>query len=374
MKINDDGTNKVYFSSHLKRFKCWENIREALDSQSVQYGILPDTKDIWVRDFMPIQIQQNSFLDYIYNPDYLKNLNKYVTIDKSACYDFLGSHLQFLDVILDGGNFINCGDKILMTDKIFIENKHIDKRTLVDLIETMFSAEIVILPWDKAEPYGHADGMVRFVKPGHVLINHYKDYDEHLRSQLIKVLSNHFISISELAYGTYARNSSWAHLNFLRVGNKLFVPQLNIASDDMAINQIQDVYSDCYVVPVHIGGIVKKGGGLNCVSWNIKEYESPLFKSTYVHYAEKMHELLIQRKEMRTTVSELFGILIEERMDVVSPDIVHLPDMFTLTQAFWDCIKRHKMILRSEVFPNASDIGFPYNIPYNFCLVSENTK
>ena len=368
MKINDDSTNKVYFSSHLKRFKCWDNLQQALDSQSVKYGILPETKDIWVRDFMPIQIQENSFVDYNYKPDYLNNLNTYITDDKSACYDFLGSRFQFLDVIMDGGNLISCGDKILMTDKVFTENNDIDKRTLLDSIETMFSAEIVLLPWDKAEPYGHADGMVRFVKSGHVIINHYQDYDKQIRSQLIKVLGKHFTSISELSYGSNARNSSWAHLNFLRVGNNLFVPQLNVASDEMAINQIKDVYSDCYVIPVQIDGIVKKGGGLNCVSWNIKENHSPVFKNSYVHYAEAMHEILIQRKQMRTTVCELFGIMISERQEYANYDTKFLPDMFTLTQTLWDCIKKYKRIVRNEVFPHASDIGFPYNIPYNFQL------
>ena len=87
----------------------------------------------------------------------------------------------------------------------------------------------------------------------------------------MKVLRLHFSKISELQYGKYAQKNSWAHINFLRVGNFLLVPQIGIASDTMAIEQLKEIYRDCEVVPCEAKGIVAKGGAFNCVSWNIKE-------------------------------------------------------------------------------------------------------
>ena len=55
------------------------------------------------------------------------------------------------------------------------------------------------------------------------------------------------------------------------VGNIIFVPQMNIASDIIAIEQLQNIYSGCEIVPVEVDGVVKKGGALNCISWNLKE-------------------------------------------------------------------------------------------------------
>ncbi len=44
--------------------------------------MLPNTKDIWVRDFMPIQKDVKSFIGYEYNPDYLKEEQQYFARNK----------------------------------------------------------------------------------------------------------------------------------------------------------------------------------------------------------------------------------------------------------------------------------------------------
>ena len=163
-----------------------------------------------------------------------------------------------------------------MTEKLFVENKGKDRETLTEYLEELFACKIVIIPWDTEEKCGHSDGMVRYVEPGHVVINDYGDIDEALRQKLLDALRPHFSKISELHYGDNARKKSWAHINFLRVGNTLFVPQMGIPSDAMAIEQMKDIYQECEIVPVEVDGIVKKGGALNCVSWNIKELREVL--------------------------------------------------------------------------------------------------
>ena len=104
-----------------------------------------------------------------------------------------------------------------------------------------------------------------------MVINHYADFDELLREKIIKALEPHFKQSSELHYREYARIKSWAHINFLRAGNIIFVPQMNIASYIIAIEQLQNIDNGCEIVPVEVDGVVKKGGALNCISWNLKE-------------------------------------------------------------------------------------------------------
>jgi len=233
--ITDQETNKVFFSEYLKAYKCWKSIEAALNEQNIQFELLPNTKDIWVRDFMPIQIDESSYVSYVYNPDYLRDNKKYITTDVSSCYDFSGIHLLATDTVIDGGNVIKCDDKVIMTDKIFVENNDKNPDELIEYLERCFRCKVVIIPWDKEERCGHSDGMVRYVDPGHVVINHYCDIDEPLREKMLLALSHHFPKISELKYGKNARMNSWAHLNFLRVGNILFVPQMGIASDTLAL-------------------------------------------------------------------------------------------------------------------------------------------
>lgn len=155
---------------------------------------------------------------------------------------------------------------------MFIENEDKDRETLQEYLEELLGCNLVIIPWDREEKCGHSDGMVRYVEPGHVVINNYSDIDEPLRERILKALEPHFEKISELHYGNEARKYSWAHINFLRVGNSIFVPQMGLPSDTIAIEQLREIYRGCDIVPVEeVGSVVKKGGALNCVSWNIKE-------------------------------------------------------------------------------------------------------
>lgn len=43
-----------------------------LNSFGIKPEFLPETKDIWVRDFMPIQVRAGKFIEYRYDPDYLQ--------------------------------------------------------------------------------------------------------------------------------------------------------------------------------------------------------------------------------------------------------------------------------------------------------------
>jgi len=259
----------IYFSQHLTAYSCWTNIKQALEENGIAYGLLPNTKDIWARDYMPAY-SNGYYVSYVYNPDYLQNEKnkKYITDNVEEVFDFSNDSVIKTKLVIDGGNVILCGDKVIMTDKIFNENSSLSKEEVIAEIERVFSAKLVVIPWDKEEEFGHADGMVRYVSDNHVLINQYKDIDPEFRQKLIDSLSPYFSEISELEYGKASSNQSWAHINYLQVDNYIFVPQLGIMTDKLALEQISKVFPTSKVVPVEVKGIVKNGGALNCVSWN----------------------------------------------------------------------------------------------------------
>lgn len=267
---------KVYFSKHITPYKCWANIKNALEANGVEYGLLENTKDVWARDYMPAFTGKH-YVAYTYNPDYLQNEKDkpYITDNIHAVFDFSKDKLITTDLVIDGGNIIMCGDKMVMTDKVFKENPNYSKTEVQERIEKAFSAKLVIIPWDKEEKkYGHADGMVRYIAENHVLINNYKDFDPEFRLKLLDALTPHFAQISELEYGKANRVDSWAHLNYLQVDKLIFVPQLDIASDALTIEQLANLFPDSKIIPVEVKGIVRKEGALNCVSWNyVGNYE-----------------------------------------------------------------------------------------------------
>jgi agmatine/peptidylarginine deiminase len=262
----------IYFSEYIIAYKCWNNIREALEVHGVSFGLLKNTKDIWARDYMPAHSAIHTYVSYKYNPDYLQECKEYITDNIRDVFDFSKDSLFDLDLVIDGGNIIVCGDKVIMTDKIFVENPKKSKEQIIELIEKAFSAKLIIIPWDKEEKFGHADGMVRYVSKDHVLINNYKDIDPDLRQRILDALSPYFSKISELEYGSAQRVNSWAHINYLQVNDLIFVPQLEIPSDELALEQISHIFPDSTIIPVEVKGIVKKGGALNCVTWNYFEY------------------------------------------------------------------------------------------------------
>ena len=273
VKINDDMTNKVYIARGLSAFEpvCM-NLMSVIDSNGIDVEFLPRTpspKHIWARDYMPIQLDNGQFLSYRYRPDYLKGYKGYIPQYRRICRD-LGMKCVKTDIVLDGGNVVKCGSKVIVTDKIFQENPSWRQNKLVAELERLLQAEIVLIPWDRYEMFGHADGMVRYIGGDSILLNNYVDFDPYLRKRLLKALGPHF-SIAELHYGTALnKRFSWAYINFLQTKNCIFIPGLGLPEDSLAAEQIQGFFPDSKVIQIRdCQSLVLQGGALNCATWNI---------------------------------------------------------------------------------------------------------
>ena len=263
----------TYFSEWLKEDfpNLYAQVSCILNKYGEQYGLLPHTKDYWCRDYMPIPLHDGTYLQYRYYPNYLNN-NKdrsYITDTSKVC-DSLGLKCIHTDIILDGGNIIRCGDRVLMIDKIFNENPNYNQTKLVAELEQLLNAEIVLLPWDKKEKYGHIDGVVRFLENGKVLLTNYHDYDSNMHERFRSILKNHF-QVEELNYTHPNRkDNSWSYINFLQTEKVIIVPQLGTHKDVEALDQLK-YYFQSYegrIEQVDARELVKKGGALNCISWN----------------------------------------------------------------------------------------------------------
>lgn len=193
--ITDFQCNRVYFSSLLQRVspKTYASLVSALEKHSVEYRLLVNTNDIWCRDYMPIQIAADTFCGFDYDPDYLhetKELLATRTDGNQICND-LGFEVKqpTMPLIVDGGNVIRCDNKIIMIEKVFKENRTSWKK-LAKAIEEHFMAELVILPWDESEFYGHADGLVRYIGNDRVLITNYDRFDKKSPAKLLGFCGN----------------------------------------------------------------------------------------------------------------------------------------------------------------------------------------
>lgn len=278
--LTDNLTNSVYFSSLLPE-KCPilnTHLVDALQKHGVQYAYLFGTKDIWCRDFMPIQIDENHFVFYKYTPDYLQDeIGLRIQTNPEDVFQTESNNLRHLlpqsstiDLVLDGGNVVKCGNKIVMTDKVFVENKNKTPQEVRCLLEEAFCCEIVFLPWDEHEDYGHCDGIIHYLDDNRVLITNYVDFDKTFAQDFLRILEKHFDVIT-LKYNVKRKHErSWSYINFLQVGNLILVPQLGIPEDEQALEQISKALPNCEVVGIPALEAVRRGGALNCISWNIK--------------------------------------------------------------------------------------------------------
>ena len=213
-------------------------------------------------------------MSYNYNPNYLQDKHKrrYITDAKKVRnIDFLQqAEMVEMDLVLDGGNVVKCGDTVVMTDKVFVENKDKTPAEVERILREAFQCEIVFLPWDKKEKCGHSDGIVHYIGNGKILLTNYGDLSPYFYRRFRKALENHFevIPLKYNAKRFHAR--SWAYINYMQVGNLVIVPQLGYPEDEQALAQISKVLPYCDVVGVPALEAVRKGGALNCISWNIK--------------------------------------------------------------------------------------------------------
>ncbi len=274
--LPDSLTNTVFLSEWLPEVcpTLYHNLTKVLKDNAVYYRILGNTNDIWCRDFMPIQTDEKRFVFYQYNPDYLQDKHKrrYITnVNRVQNIDFLRqAETANLDLVLDGGNVVKCGNKVVMTEKVFVENNNRSRNEVQRLLEEAFQCDIVFLPWDENEKCGHSDGIIHYVGDNRVLLTNYDDLDKTFAQAFLRILEKHF-EVIPLKYNVKRQHArSWAYINYSQVDNLVLVPQLGIPEDEHALEQISKALSNCKVVGIPALEAVRKGGALNCISWNIK--------------------------------------------------------------------------------------------------------
>ena len=277
--ITDNLTNTVYFSDLLPK-KCPilnQHIAKALEENRIRYAYLSETKDIWCRDFMPIQIEEDHFVFYKYTPDYLQssyyrrirtNPEKVFQAPQNQPKQVLQNAIT-IDLVVDGGNVVKCGDTVVMTEKVFAENKDKTRAEVEKILKDAFQSDILFLPWDREETFGHSDGIVHYAGDGKILLTNYDDSSLYYYRRFRKALEKHFevIPLKYEAKRQHAR--SWAYINFLQVGKLILVPQLGLEEDEQALEQIANALSDFEVIGIQALEAVRRGGGLNCISWNV---------------------------------------------------------------------------------------------------------
>lgn len=242
----------------------------ACDEFGQELKPIPHTRDIWVRDFMPVVLPDGRMLEYVYDPDYLKDPKEAVTRSNPAeiCKE-LGLTTVKSDLVIDGGNVIRQGNTLIMADKVVTENRHhYNKTQLKAALKEQFGVDkLLLIPKDKKDTYGHADSMLRFVDDNTVLVNYYyKGYWE-----LIDPLEKAGLQVKFLQFTNinYKQGHLWPYLNFLQTDKLMLYTQLDARYDGEALQQFEELFPAYKgrMRGIHMPEIIKEDGALHCISW-----------------------------------------------------------------------------------------------------------
>lgn len=218
--IPDWETNHLFLSDRLEVEEpaLVTSLRSVL--AGVPIDIIPGTKDIWCRDYMPVQVDDGTFLQFAYASDYLRSYEHLVT---TPCQLPFMHDCRQESIVLDGGNVVASRNKVILTDKIYKENPTVERPWLRQRLEELFQAECIFIPKEPYDVIGHSDGVVRFVSENRVLVNDYSTADPGYGARLRTLLEKKGLDVDTLpifeekATGEHGVPSAVGnYINFLR--------------------------------------------------------------------------------------------------------------------------------------------------------------
>lgn len=295
--INESNCNVLAVTDLLARDypEIIFTLQKICKEENIQLRIISNVNDYWCRDFLPIQVKSNRYVQFVYDPSYYKH-PKYSHLKTNTgqikCVN--PNQLEFSSIVLDGGNLVYFENIAIVTDRVFKDNPRIEPFKLQNIVIELLELEkLIVIPAIPYELTGHADGMVRFLNTDTVVVNDFtkctsKSYLNKLKKSLHDfeqvLLDNNFSANSN------TDDATGDYLNHVCIGRKVVFPAYGIETDESAFRTLENCYPSKELVPVSCNSLAKKGGVLHCATWQNSENLEPkslleMYKSAFIHLA-----------------------------------------------------------------------------------------
>ncbi len=282
--ITDPETNFLYLSGLLEKEnpKFYERLTALLDKLEINYDFLPDTRNIWARDYMPVQVSDKSYIQFKYDPRYIHDIGEEDTITDPipVCGNIGITAETRYDLVIDGGNIVKWKDKVIVTDFLYKYNNAISRKAAREYLWSNLNIEnVIVIPHENYDYTGHADGMVRFLDENNVLVNDFRNVSKTFQSSLNRAFRVNKLNPIEFPYAPAMEKTgrdypaTGCYMNFLWIGRKIIIPIFNLRDEDRYINKINTILKGYEIHTLESSEIADKGGVLNCISWNIKRID-----------------------------------------------------------------------------------------------------
>lgn len=266
---------------------------------TIEFVEYHDLSDIWVRDYAPLAVFEMGMLypvKFKYDPAYIPlKLKAYVECDDKVGSQvgkrFINGGEHSLYFKWDMGNLTHNGKgTAIISNRLISDNDSVNfEHELKPMLHVFLGlSRIIFIPVEPGDETGHVDGMVRFIDEKVLVVGEYPRHSENhnfmeiLAKNLKEDLGDDY-TILRLMNGESEDYESEGigsavgnHVNFLRINDLMLFPYYG---DKISKQPLQDFQSDLQknnlnirVIPVdlqEINKLAKKGGVLNCISWQV---------------------------------------------------------------------------------------------------------
>ena len=272
----------VYLSALLaSRYpETCKRLTDIFKRHGIPFAFLEGTKDIWCRDYMPVQTPSGKLIQFKYDPSYLRD-PKYLNSRSDVKHVDEVNNITpiFSDINFDGGNVVMYGNKAIITDRVFSENPDWDKDHLKEELSRLLECEIIVILAHKRDYdfTGHADGMIRFVDSDTIIVNNLDQDFKYMKEAMIKIFT-----ISNLKYINFPwfehkikgnnEHAIGIYINYLEVDNLIVMPTFGVPGnkDAEALAKLKEVFPNKTIETIDYNDIALSGGLLNCTTWVVK--------------------------------------------------------------------------------------------------------
>lgn len=270
----------VYLSDLLpkKHHVICENLIKIFEKHDVKYSFIEGTKDIWCRDYMPIQTHNGKLIQFRYEPSYLKGKKEYEDSRSDVDEICEKNHLDVekSNINLDGGNVLMCDRRAILSDRIYSENPDMSREELRKELAKLLDCEIIVIPsLNRTVDFtGHADGMVRFVNRNTVLGIKYDDkFKKDWWKNTQKILEANNITFIEVPFfedepdPEHPESAIGVYVNYLKVNDLIVLPVFGRDEDEQMVSILKEQFPGKAIEKINYNAIAKEGGLLNCTTW-----------------------------------------------------------------------------------------------------------
>ncbi len=239
--------------------------------------------DIWLRDFGTANAAAPAMFGYTAEGQGGgRSGQKEADIVQDELVDLIaaaGIDFAELDFLNDGGNFVEDGAGMAVLSRKFLrDNSLSESAARLALRRELGLEHIASIEADEQGGLEHSDGVVAFIEPGVLVINAYPDdpdYARDLKRDLHAGLPD--VELHEIVtpydgstiYDERFGSACGLYTNMLVTPERIYLPQFGIPEDEQALATIQAL-TDKTIVPVPSGAICQMGGGVRCMSWQLR--------------------------------------------------------------------------------------------------------